>query len=498
MTALLPLLVSAALAAAPDHQDEVVNLKVTWTRWETGQPWNKSNPEIRNAHAVVVDGVGTKGRALLTTAQMVEYAVHLRVSKLGDPAETAASVLYVDRETNLALVSVSDPAFFSGLEPARLARSPVVAGEVNIARWRDNQFETSKGRIIRATATVSTTGTLSYPSLRVQTDMSGGWSEPVYAGKNLVGITTGQSGSEMQVTPIDLIRPWIEYVGSHGQVPSWPGRFGANVQEIKDPALAGWLGLDEPRGILISRMAQGGSACGVLRKGDVLLSLDGLPIDGSGNARDPLYGLIRYDALLSRHHAGETIPVQVLRDRKVVDLDFPLRSYTAASWLIPVDIVDPPPYLMTGGLVFREYDDTYRGRSSELTILSQLGRTSQSTHQRRVVALSHVLSDTYNLGYHGFGDLPLAQVNGQPIDSIDDVVKALEHPQDGFDVFTFVPNSRIDEIVLDAATLPEATARIASTYGIAAPLRLSPPPPDLGASCDASGPTVPGPLRLGP
>jgi len=427
---------------------------------------------------------GAPSPMLLTTAQMVSFATHIRASKHGEPGESPARVLYEDREANLALVSVDDPAFFDDLEPVRLARRPIASGDVQITRWRDNQFEVSRGRVSRAVVADSPTGVLKSVSLRVQADIQGGgWSEPVFVGGSLVGLATGQSDSDMQVLPVDFLAPWLGEVQDAGHMRPWAGQIGAIFEEIRSPSLAGWLGLDAPRGILVRRVAQGGSACGVLRKDDVLLALDGQEIDGDGNVRDPRYGLLWFEVLLAGYHAGDAVTVRVLRDGAVLGLPMPLRTYTGESWLVPADRVDPPAYLVAGGLVFREFDETYPTWAAELRILAQLDRLEQTADRRRVVVLSSVLADPYNLGYQGFADLPVASVNGRPVDAVSDVAEALEHPLEGFHVVRFLPNPRLNEIVLDAATLAEATARIAAAYGIPEVYRPGAPPPDLGPAC---------------
>lgn len=483
MNPLLAALLPAALAG-PAHEDQIVQLKVTLQTWQRGQPWSKSNPTMQLSQAVVVEGLPGQGPALLTTAQMVDDATHLRVSKHGQPDETPARVFLADREANLALVLVDDPAFFADLHPVKLAKRPLVEGEVVIARWRDNQLETSVGRVARGTTVDSRTGVLRTAGVRIQADIGGaGWAEPVFSGAALAGIASGASGSELAVLPWSFFGPWLEELRRTGTVRPWPGRFGIRYQEIRSPAMAGWLGLDSPRGVLVTRVAQGSSACGVLRRGDVLLALDGQAIDGGGNVRDPDYGLLEYEQILSRHHAGEHLSVRVLRAGAEQDLTMPLRSYTGASWLTPHDRTDPPAYLMTGGLVFREFDDDYSGGSPELDIIDQLWSQAQTAEERRVVVLADVLADPYNLGYHGIQDLPVASVNGVVVDRVSDVLEALSHPDGGFHVIRLRPNPTLNEIVLDAATLDEATARIAMAYGVPALYRPEIDPPDLGPAC---------------
>jgi S1-C subfamily serine protease len=478
-----PLLFASLAFGANGLSQQVVSLTITWQTWETAQPWSKTSPSSRKTQATVVSTA--KGPALLTTAQMVDNATLLRATKNGDPNESLAHILYVDREANLALVTVDDASFYDDLSTVRFAKKPSAEGDVVIARWRENQFESTQGRIARASVIDSATGVLDQISLRVTSDLSGGgWSEPVFVNNALVGVTTAAAGSELTVLPSDFVASWLGEVAKTGSVRPWPGSLGLGVQEIRSPYLADWLGLTETRGVMVLKVAQGSSACGTLKRGDVILAADGQPLDGDGNLRHPLYGLLHFEHLLSLRHVGDTLPLSILRDGKPMEISLTMRAYNGGHWLIPVDQIGAPGYLMAGGLVFREFDESYPSRSAELRIVSQLQRTAQTTNRRRIVVLQSVLADTYNLGYHGFGDLPIRMVNGQEIDSLVDVVEALKAPVDGYHVFTLIPNLRIAEIVLDAATFDDATLRIAESYGIPSTYRAPAPPPELGGACE--------------
>lgn len=473
-----------AAAFAADPADQIVSLSVTWQAWEPGQPWQKTNPSTRWANATVVQG---KGGApwLLTSAQVVENAMLVRVRKHGAPGESIATVDVVDREANLALLSVAEPGFFDDLSTARLARKPATSGDVSIVRWKENQLEATQGRVSRAVTFESPTGVLGYVGLRVSTDLTaGGWAEPVFVGKQIVGMTTGQSGSEASVVPSRFIGEWLDDIRRDGRPHDWAGDIGISAESMRSPELAAWLGTGAPEGILILDVNRGGSACGVLKRRDVLVTVDGRRLDADGNVKDPLYGLLSWEYLLAAHRPGDEVPVRVIRDKKPIDLVLKLRSYTAASWLVPANRIDPPPYLMAGGLVFRELDESYRAGAPELRIVADTRRRSQTPEQRRVVVLASVLADPYTLGYHAAGDLMVEQVDGHPVDSVADVVEALKTPVDGFHVVTFHPNPRMAELVLDAADFDAATRRIAASYGVQSLYRAGTPPPDLGPPCD--------------
>jgi S1-C subfamily serine protease len=481
-----PLLLAAALSCAASAADprgeHVVTLLVTAQSWDPGQPWVKGPPGGRGGSATVVPTPA--GPRLLTSASMVTDATHVRVVKGGSSEEVPVRVDTVDREQNLALLAVDAPGFFEDLRPARLARRPLTEGEVTLVRWRGSQLESAEGRLSRPTVIDSATGVVDMVALRVNSGLSGGGAgEPAFRGKELVGVAFGKLGEELSVVPAEHLRAWIGQVQAGGA--PWSGMLGLSTQSLRNPALVTWLGLDRARGVLVTQVPRGSSACGVLRRGDVLLSLDGLPLDADGNAPHPVYGPLYHEQLLALKRDGERVPIEVWREGQVQALELPLRAFTGAHLRVPEDLDQPPSYLMAGGLIFRELGDGHPARSPELRVEAALGPMDPDDPGRRVVVLAGVLPDPYNLGYHGRGDLPVVRVNGQLVDGLDDVAAALRAPQGGFHVIDLRPSQGPFEVVLDAEGLDAATRRIAAAYGLPEVQRLGPPPPPVGPPCEA-------------
>ena len=465
-----------------DLGSHLVNLTVTAQRWDLAQPWAKSPPTKRFAYATVVDT--PDGLALLTSASTVQNATVLQVTKNGRNVEQTARLLVEDREQNLALVTVDAPGFFDDLAPARIARAPLTSGDITLARWRGSQLETATGRVARPTVVDSATGVTDMVTLRVSTDMAnGGSGEPAFRRGQLVGVAQGTLGSELSLLPAQHIEAWLATATRDDR--PWAGTLGLSEQAITSEVMVKWLGLDRPRGLLITGVPQGSSACGQLRRGDVLLAVDGLELDGEGNIEHPVYGRLYYEYQIGQHREGDTVPLRIHRDGKTIELSLPLRRYHGEHWLVPTDQAGPPPYLMAGGLVFRELSDTTPTRSTELRLLTGLMRQAQSDDRRRIIVLTQVLPDPYTLGYHAQGDEAVATVNGRPIDSIDDVVEALKTPVGGHHIIEMWPNPVLMTVVLDAAGLEAATARIAAAYGVSETARLSAPPPPIGPACAA-------------
>jgi len=152
-----------------------------------------------------------------------------------------------------------------------------------------------------------------------------------------------------------------------------------------------------------------------------------------------------------------------------------------------------PPYVIAGGLVFRELDGDFLrtwGKDWEkkappfLMTRYDLFRTTQTPRRRRVILLAYVLPSAYNLGYGNLETLPVARINGRDVDSIADVDEAFQHPDGDFHRIVFEPNPVRAEVVLEAATFEKATREILDEYQIPQRIRLPETPlPDLGDAC---------------
>jgi len=125
----------------------------------------------------------------------------------------------------------------------------------------------------------------------------------------VVGINSqiySRSGGYMGLSfaiPIDVASNVREQLVSTGKVTR--GRIGVQIQEVNSQ-LADSFGLDRPRGALVGQVIAGGAAekAGV-KAGDVILSVDGRPVDRSG----------QLPGMISSIKPGNSAKLEVWRDR---------------------------------------------------------------------------------------------------------------------------------------------------------------------------------------
>jgi hypothetical protein len=472
-------LVPAVAHPAPDAQ--VVSLRVTHQSFDEHRPWAKGTPNTRVGSAVVLHD-----SLLLTESKLIRDAILIQVQKNGSATRVPARVVHVDGDIDLALLEVDEPGFFDDLEAARFAKSAPGEGIVYSARWQNQQYEISESQIAGIKVRESPYGSITHAFLSLNTDLSnGGWAEPVFSNGSLVGLSVLQEGQRATVIPVEILSAYVRGVRSAND----PGfaSFRPYWQFGQDPALAAYLGLTgKPRGVVLRWIPWGSTGCDALEPWDLILSVGGLALDAMGNFEHPHYGQLAFQHIVvDGHLPGDRLRFQLLRDGETLDVDVELRRNFGADWLIP-DHRDqsPPPYLVAGGLVIRELDGNYlrawgnewrQKAPANLVQRYDLERDSQTAERRRILLLSQVLPDPYNLGYHQLANRALAEINGRSVDSIADADEAFRHPIGGFHRLKFYRDDLRREVVLDAAGFEESTARILENYDIPARVRLRPP-----------------------
>jgi serine protease Do len=277
---------------------------------------------------VIVDPDGW----IVTNAHVVEGARSVRVDLLQPAApggsilrprsrRLAARVVGVDRETDVAVLKVDQ----GGLPALAFGDSDALhQGQVVMAFGSPLGLENSAslGVVSAVARQLKPDDAMIY----VQTDASinpgnsGG--ALVDAGGRMVGLNTmilSQSGGNEGIglaAPGNIVRSVYEQIRRSGRVRR--GVIGVRAQTITPPLAAG-LGLLFDRGVVLSDVEPSGSGAQAgLRPADVVVALDGKPME---NAR-------QLDVNLYRRAPGETVTLSVRRGQQALD--------------VPVQVVERP------------------------------------------------------------------------------------------------------------------------------------------------------------
>ena len=266
---------------------------------------------------------------VLTNSHVVEGADQIQVT-LGDKREFRARLVGADPRSDLAVLKLPGSGF--SLMPLGDSSKTEVA-EVVLAIGNPFGLDRTVTMGIVSAVGRANLGITDYEDF-IQTDaaINPGNSGGALVNSNgaLIGINTAifsESGGYQGIgfaVPINMARQVMDQLVSRGRLSR--GYLGVTVQEVT-PAMARGLGLPAPRGLLVSDVAPGGPAARAgLKRGDVIVAIDGKPVADVGHFRN---------------HIASTPPgtketLTVLRDGReqtleVAVAEIPERSIVATS-----------------------------------------------------------------------------------------------------------------------------------------------------------------------
>jgi S1-C subfamily serine protease len=479
------------VAAATSHSDKKTEGKFAWQNAiiqieVSGKSYNYVQPWQRSQKSNFKSGVVIEGHQIVTTAEGLDDATDIRFKKEGDGTYTFGRVAWIDYQANLAALTTDDalnaqfnpgqPDFWQGLQPAKLADTVPMSGEVRVLRWRDDSLEERKGDVDRMTVENSAMSFVSVPVLKINASMPGaGYGEAVISGDKLIGLVYGEGDGTMTAVPSSFMVPIIK--AEQAKTYTGLGYFDFTWDTPDNPLDLQYLKLPgQARGVIIKETAMKPGVPSLVQPRDVLLSIDGNNIDSEGNYIDPQYGKLSLENLSSRgKFAGQTCKFQIWRDGKQIDVTYTLPKAEFTDELLAEQNFDQAPeYVLTGGLVFVPLNDSYlrswgpNWRQHAPFRLSYFENDKVKPDRTQRVVLSEVLQNPANIGYESLRYLVLDEVNGIKIKQIGDILTALKTPVDGFDVFRFDDGQAVREIVLDAGTIDSVNGEIMARYHIPA------------------------------
>ena len=346
-----------------------------------------------------------------------------------------------------------------------------------MVRWRSGNIERRAAEFSRFTVADANFNQAPRIELKASSEIEGaGRGELMVSGGKVVGLVASKSGSTCSVIPAPFITAALRLRADDNY--KGLGYFDFIWQPASNPATTEYFELNGPaRGVLVIKPFTRPGAKSPLKLHDIILEVDGFPIDIQGDYLDPDYGHVIMEYLACRNKwAGDTVKFKVWRDGETQEVDYPLPKADFTANLVTDRPEDTEPtYLIAGGLVFVPLSAEYLSswgkdwqRSAPFRLVFYNNQKPEKA-QRSLVVLSLVLTDFYNIGYQerNAQNLVLDKANGLQIDTLKSLATALNSPDEGFHVFEFKKGSALQKIILDAEKLDAANQRIAKRYRIA-------------------------------
>lgn len=425
-----------------DPSRSVVRINATLQSWNAWQPWEKDAPTQRRALGAIV-----APHTVVTTAELAAEAIFLEFESIDGARFTPAKTIAIDYEANLALLTTQDPeaatAFFDGTTAFALASPPRIGDALSLIQVEANgSVLQTPGKLqsVDVTATlVPGGGFLTYLVKASMQNAASSYSLPVLHKGDLAGMLLTYDSKD-QICDVGSTEILSHFVRQALAGP-WLGfpSLGVTTIGTEDPFFRQWLTLNDSHGGIYIRHVRKGSAAeaGGIRKGDVILAIDGIPIDRRGYGKHPQYGQLFWGHWIRGEKSTDDSAVLSLwRDGAPLELTVTLSREDDSSRIVPLHHYDHAPnYLVKGGLVFQElslpilqsFGDDWQARAPLELLAPYENPEALEGKVERIVFLSGVIPTPATIGYERLRNLVVHQVNGQPISNLAALTQAFDN-----------------------------------------------------------------------
>jgi PDZ domain len=261
---------------------------------------------------------------------------------------------------------------------------------------------------------------------------------PVLHGRELAGVLLSYDSEDQlcDVVSTDVLARFISEA-TNGKYEGFPS-LGVSIARTEDGQFRRWLGLTEEQGGLYIRDVRKGAAAELagVRKGDVLLAIDGQPIDRRGFYQHPQYGSLPWGHLVrGEKSSGDKVTLSLLREGKPLEIEAVVQREDNEARLVPIHHYEKAPnYLIKGGMVFMELSrpvlESFGENWSSIAPLNLLDAYENPEDYNesidRVVFLSGSIPTPATVGYESLRNLIVRKVNGVAIRNMKSLKKAFE------------------------------------------------------------------------
>ncbi|MBA0688568.1 hypothetical protein Goari_006344 [Gossypium aridum] len=328
-----------------------------------------------------------------------------------------------------------------------------------------DNISVTKGVVSRVEPTQYVHGATQLMAIQIDAAINPGNSGgPAIMGNKVAGVAfQNLSGAENigYIIPVPVIKHFIAGIEESGKYMGFCS-MGLSCQPTENVQLRNHFKMQpHMTGVLVSKINPLSDAYGVLKKDDIILEFDGVPIANDGTVPFRNRERITFDHLVSMKKPNETALVKVLRNgeehaftitlqpvsnsfKGVVftsmvkmsgDLQVEFSLILQLQPLVPVHQFDKlPSYYIFAGLVFvpltqpylHEYGEDWYNTSPRRLCERALRELPKRAGEQLVI-LSQVLMDDINAGYERLAELQVKKVNGFEIKNLKHLCQLVEN-----------------------------------------------------------------------
>ncbi|KAL1215174.1 putative protease Do-like 3 [Cardamine amara subsp. amara] len=386
------------------------------------QPW-----QICLQSECTGSGFVFSGRKILTNAHVVADHTSVKVRKHGSPTKYKAKVRAIGHECDLAVLEINSEEFWEGMNPLEFGDIPSLYEEVVVVGYPEggDNISVTKGVVSRVEPREYSHSATELLAIQIDAAINSGNSGgPVIMGDKVAGVafeSLDDSENIGYIIPTPVIKHFLNGVEKSGQNVSFCS-INLTYQNMENAHIRDLFKMSSGMtGILINRINPLSDAHKVLKKNDVILAIDGVPIGNDSTVPFRKDERITFKHLISIKKPYETALLKVLREGQEYEFNISLKP---VQQLVPMHRFDKfPSYYIFGGLVFVPLTKPYIDYSN---VSERALETMPKKAGEEIVIISQVLEDDITTGYNVFEDFQVKKVNGVQLDNLKHLCQLIE------------------------------------------------------------------------
>ncbi len=463
-------IVCSSAQAKTGIKESIVKIYTVCNRYNYYEPW-----QMRGQRRGTGSGCIISGNRILTNAHVIADQTFVQVKRAGQSKKYTAEVEIVAHECDLAILKVKDDSFFTGVSPLQIGKLAEVRDKIAVFGFPvgGDELCITEGVVSRVEHCAYTHSKAYLLSCQIDAPINPGNSGgPVVKDNKIIGIAFQAGGGENigYMVPAPLINHFLQDIkdNKYDGIPD----IGISYQKMENSDLRLKYNMSSNQtGLLLNKIYPGSSAGGILKSGDVILSVDDKNIanDGTIEFRENERTLFLY--VIQNKYINDFIKFKILRNNKIVNAKIKLTNSVNFWRLVPHEQYDiVPTYYIIGGLVFEpltlDFLNEWGGdwnNDALKNLINYYYHGEISPERKEIVILVQVLADEINTGYHDWKYNVISYVNGQKISTIKDLVRAFEDYKGEYHT---IVDERGYKIVLNKNKVDQNNKKILEKYKI--------------------------------
>jgi len=474
----------------------VIKIFAVRTEPNLSMPW-----QMKRQYSTTASGFAVADRHIITNAHAVAFQTSIRVRKHGSAEKYVAKVLGVCHQSDLAVLTVDDESFWTDVECLEFGDIPELQESITVIGYPTggDNISVTKGVVSRIEETYYSHGHFRLLAIQIDAAINPGNSggPALSTDMKVVGVcfeTLMNAENIGYIIPIPVVKHFLE----DAKRPTYSGfcDIGIQIQLMESDCIRTALGMGPKQtGILINKVYPLAKA-GVLKKNDVILSIDGSPIGNDGTIPFREEGeRISFRYTILTKFDDEVVNMRILRNRAEMDVEVKLTRPGMLAQIPATQYDTPPSYFIFAGLVFQVLTQPYLcqewgkewQQKAPVRFVEKALYAAKETPNQEIVIISQILAADLNVTYQQYCPNIVTHVNNVPIDNLRHLVQLVEQVERKSEPFLRLDLESDRVIILDAKEAHQRSAEILESHNI--PYSKS---ADLGVrrtSLCSSGPT---------